>query len=166
MSFYKAKIRTIEFKSKEFSEALREAVAVQTRQATREWLRAVVQRVPVYTGMARGSFLPLSRFLRVAVPINPVAQRNYGNPESGAAMSSYRFYWRRQTYTFTFNTEVPHYLINEINVGLGSPPLRHPTPWHSLDAGKIAFFNYLESNLKEKVPRILDYIVLQETYSG
>ncbi len=58
-----------------YTKTLDKSMNVQLRQAARAWLRAVILKVPVWTGMSRGSLRPLGAFLRVAVPISPVASR-------------------------------------------------------------------------------------------
>lgn len=158
---FEAKIKLIKIDKRGYSEALGKAVDVQMRQAARAWLRAVMFNIPIYTGMARGSLLPVGRFLSVAIPIKPVAKRKYGDAAAGAALSSFKF--ERDdgfVWTFSFSTEIPHFLINEFNVGLGSPPLRHPTPWKSMEAGKIAWTEYLTTELTRKIPKITDWITL------
>lgn len=42
-----------------YKKSLDKIMTVQIRQAAREWLRAVIPRVPVYTGTSRGSLQPL-----------------------------------------------------------------------------------------------------------
>lgn len=54
--------------------AIKQAIELQSRIAARAFVRASVPRVPIQSGMARGSFLNLGRALGVAVPI-PVAYR-------------------------------------------------------------------------------------------
>lgn len=49
--------------------AIKQAIEVQSRLAARAFIRASVPRVPIQSGMARGSFLNLGRALNVAIPI-------------------------------------------------------------------------------------------------
>jgi hypothetical protein len=158
----RAKVNIIKFDKQGYTEALGKAVQVQIRQAAREWLRAVILKVPVYTGMAKGSLLPLGRYLRVAIPIvpDPIAQKRFGRgPQDGESLGLFDFKQINQyVWQFQYATEVQHYLINEFTIGLGSPPLRNPTPWHSFEAGKEAWDQYLQENLKSKIPKISSYI--------
>jgi len=154
------KFEKLELRGARFNEAFTKALEVQMRQASREFLRAVIVRVPVYTGMARGSLVPLGRFLRVAVPINPdpgAKKHPNKNPAAGAAASSFKF-----TNEGGFNPRlrldigVLHFELNEFRPS--TLPLRHPTPWHSFEAGREAFKAYLRENLTKKVPRVKKFI--------
>lgn len=49
--------------------AIKKAIEIQSRLAARAFIRASVPRVPIQSGMARGSFLNLGRALRVAIPM-------------------------------------------------------------------------------------------------
>lgn len=49
--------------------AIKQAIEVQSRIAARAFVRAAVPRVPIQSGMARGSFLNLGRALNVAIPM-------------------------------------------------------------------------------------------------
>jgi len=161
---FEAKIKLIKIDRRGYTEALGKAVDVQIRQAARAWLREVMIHIPVYSGMAKGSLLPLGRFLNVAIPIQPVAKRKYGDVAAGDALGSFKFERDDNfVWTFSFSTEVPHFLINEFNVGLGSPPLRHPTPWNSFAAGKVAWTQYLTTELSRKIPKISEWITLEDT---
>lgn len=155
---FKATVKIIEFNDKEYITALNKKVEEQMKEAAREWLRAVIVRVPVYTGMARESLLPLSRYLNVAIPIDPIAKRR---GPSGEIQQYFAFEQQGEQFTFKYSTEVPHYLINEFNVGLGSPPLTHPTPWHSFEAGRIAWREYVTTVFKYKLPNIKTYFRTQ-----
>jgi hypothetical protein len=160
---FKVNLKILKFNKKGYTEALQKAIDVQVRQAAREWLRAVIHEVPVYSGQARASLLPLSRYLRVALPIEPTeaGQKRYpGGITKGSVQGQFDFSSEGYVSRFSFSTTVPHFLINEFNVGLGQPPLIHPTPWKSMEYGKIAFQAYLRENLKKKLPRIGKYVTL------
>ncbi len=151
------KLTSLELSEGQFSDALFKTLETQSRMAARAWLRAVLLRVPVYTGEARGSLKPLGQFLKVAVPINPVAQRKGHTPEGGAAQSSFEF-TRGYITEFIFTEAVAHYIINEFYDA--NPPihLTHlPRPWASFEQGKKAYRAYLKQYLKEKLPRISSY---------
>lgn len=146
----------LKFDVKGFRKTVDAALQTQLRMAAREWLRAVIPRVPVYTGMSRGTLQPLGQFLRVAVPISPVASRPGYSIEGGAAASSFSFTKEGAYYYFTWNNEVLQYQINEFHrVPL---PLRHPTPWRSLDAGRRAFDAYVKNTIPKRIPRVNDFI--------
>lgn len=148
-----------------FTKALAESLETQNRQAARAWLRAVIIKVPTWTGEARGSLRPLGQFLRVAIPIVPSnskwAQRaiEQGHTaEAGEAKGRFEFKNEGgKRFVFVFSSDVVHYLINEFyNV---KPPIHLITlsPWFSFRAGKLAYKKYLNENLKEKIPKIKSF---------
>ena len=170
----KVKIKLVYLKLNKgaFTKTLTEAIEVQSRQAARAWLKAVLTKVPTWTGEARGSLKPLGQFLRVAVPITPSpskwARRAIAEghtAESGEAQGHFQFKNEGGTrFVFIFKTDVVHYLINEFyNV---KPPINliDPAPWFSLRAGKKAYTEYLNTNLKQKIPKIKSFLTSEIRY--
>jgi hypothetical protein len=156
---FSIKLTNLEINTGQFTDDLAKFLEIQSRKAAREWLRAVLLKVPVFTGEARGSLKPLGQFLKVAVPIKPVAIRKGHSPETGAAQSSFSFSKISPYYIeFIFNEAVVHYLINEFYDV--NPPinLTHlPRPWFSFNDGKIAYQKYLKEAIKTRFPRIQSY---------
>lgn len=143
--------------------AIEKAIEVQMRQAAREMLRAIIVKVPVFTGMARGTMQPLGRFLRVAVPITPKpgAKKYPGkNAAAGALASSFTFANSGGLRPrLRFDPGVAHFQTNDkFDVSERGIKLRNPTPWHALQAGREAFKIYLRQNLKKRVPRISSFV--------
>jgi hypothetical protein len=142
-----------------YTKTLDANMEIQTRQAARAWLRAVIEKVPVWTGMARGSLKPIGGFLKIAIPISPVAVRKGMGPAAGASRSTFFFGKSGTKYQFRFNENVLHYAINEFfDV---NPPihLTHPGEWHSFEAGAKAWQDYIENVLPGRLPKFEDIIV-------
>lgn len=157
-----------QFKIGLFNAALRKAAEAQVRQAAREWLRAVIPRVPVFTGTARGTLIPLGRFLKVAVPISPVAIRSGQGPDVGAAMTRpYYFHREGDRHYFRFNTDVAHFIQNEF-YHAPNPPfrLKNPTPWNAIIEGNLAFESYMKTTLPQRIPKIKDYFKFKTVRVG
>jgi hypothetical protein len=156
-----------------FTKTFTEAMETQNRQAARAWLRAVLIKVPVWTGEAKGSLRPLGQFLKVAVPIGPIsttreAKRAISEGHTVAAGEGQgHFQFKNEDgkrFVFIFKTDVVHYLINEFyNV---KPPINliQPVPWFSLRAGKAAYKQYLNDNLKQKIPKIKSFLTSEIRY--
>jgi hypothetical protein len=143
----------------EFTKSVLEAVDTQNRQAARAWLKAVLIIVPTYTGMARGSLKPLGQFLRVAIPINPVAHRRGHSIATGEAKGSFQFSQGKPLATFSFRTDVAHFLINNYYDVSDIIHLIEPVPWQAFKAGADAYDNYIKENLKKKIPKISSFLI-------
>lgn len=157
-------IDILELEVEQYTKSVRKAVEVHTRNAVRKFMRAAIPRIPVDTGMARGSFLNLGRFLRVEVPINPVSfdkkyyyKPAYGSPknkETGASISTDpedAFYWKGGKFWFAFNSQVFHLkLEDEIGV--------HSGPWNSFRAGRIAYLIEMRK-IKQRLPNIKGFFI-------
>jgi len=131
------------------------------------FLREVQKHVPTYTGMARGSLLPLAKYLnskgvrnRVSIPITPVKTRQSlylmsrgQNIDAGADRGTFEFVDNGNgRFIFRFNAGVEHYKINDANA-VTNFPLIHPTPWGSFPAGAERANLYLRNQAK-KLPRL------------
>jgi hypothetical protein len=138
-----------------------EALKVQMRNAAREWLKAVIPKVPVWTGTAIGTLQPLGRYLRVAVPISPVVERENKGPGFGDALGGFDFDDAGNTYTFEFTNFLAYFKFNDQNnANAYGFHLTHDSPWHAMDAGQAAFEKYIEDVLPQRMPNIADFIVV------
>jgi hypothetical protein len=162
----KIKLVYVKLDQVKFTKAITEAMETQNRQAARAWLRAVLTKVPQWTGEARGSLRPLGQFLRVAVPIQ-ISDSKWAKraieqghtAEAGEAQGHFAFKTESNRFTFEFNTDVIHYLINEFYNY--NPPIHliQAVPWFSFRAGKAAYKQYLSENLKNKIPKLKSYLI-------
>lgn len=124
-------------------------------EAARAFVRAAASRVPVETGMARGSFLNLGAFVNERIPIRIRRNRNngtkiygheYKNPQAGADKADFKLTNR----TFTFSTDVEHFFQDRF---VGNSP---KSPWGSIAAGQRAFERVMKAGLK-KAPNPVNY---------
>lgn len=166
-------IQGFKIDGKGYTDYVRQQIELNVRQAAREFIRAAIPRVPVLSGMARGSFLHLGRALRVAIPINP-SQRNgiyYGpngerlpkTPESGARLSTSpenAFKNRGNNIQFEFNTRVFHYTLEDI-FGVRSPT----APWRSFQAGQEAFILEMQ-HLTKRLQSIRSFVTMTTVTFG
>ena len=175
MGIFNIKVREITLDVDKYTKTFVAAMERELRLGAREWLKAVVPSIPVYSGASVGAFVPISRFLRQAVPDTTptpnALKRKWGTDQvhgadMGAALSSFAFNRDGQKFTFTFDSKVPQYLTNEVSVGLGMPPLLHPTPYRSLELGNAAFKEYLSLYLKKKIPKVRDFVVFSDYLGG
>lgn len=175
MTRFYGTIDTLEFDSAGYTRAMREALEVQFRQAARAFVRAAILKIPVETGMARGSFKDIGRFLNVQIPINPTRSGKYyppnggapipKTPEAGAALSTppdQIIKWDdANRIAFEFESQVFHYTLQEffrpINSATGQPVGSPTAPWQSMIAGRVAFRNEMRS-LRKRLPKIKSFM--------
>lgn len=153
-------INILRFDSDAYTKAFRKALEIQMRQATRAFLRAAIPLVPVQTGMARGAFLNIGRFLNVAVPITPTVFGKFYYPgrlpktaETGALLTTHPediITIEGDRITLHIDTQIIHLALEDI-IGV------HSGPWGSFEAGRKAFIKAMK-NIKQRLPKIKSYI--------
>lgn len=164
---FTGRLYKLDFDVKGYRKSYDDEMKIQMRQAAREWLRAVYPHVPVYTGMARSSLKPLGRLLKVAIPItqskNGRKRERPGYSRSdGEAQGVFSFGDNENgVYTFSFDTQVLHYYLNDTfdTKGAGMFNLINKTPWESAEYGEKAFRTYVEKVMPGRLPRIADHII-------
>jgi hypothetical protein len=161
-------LKEIMFDDKKFRRELESQITQVLQEAVYMWIQAVVPNVPVYTGMARASLKPLAAWLLskgfdADVPINPKRNDNWARSRLAEGPSfgkGSKFLTVRSNqygafqYVFDWYTLVPHWLFLETD----SHPNVASAPWHALDAGFVAMDNYIDTNLRDRIPQIHDYI--------
>jgi hypothetical protein len=153
---------SFEWDSKKFNEALRTAVSTQVRQAARAFVRKAVVKVPVDTGQARGTFLPLGRFLRVSVPIggaSPKANKSSNTGSSGTNQLLFRFTTEKNGVYFEIEPQLFYFWFNDF-FAHNYPNGQLPTPWQSLESGKKAFLDYMQNVAPTKLPKLKDFVIM------
>ena len=149
-----------------FTKAADKIMEVEMKRAAGEWLRAVLVKVPVWTGMSQGSFKPLAAYIRYKFDIVPVVTRKGMSPDIGAQQSTFVFEKVNNVYSFRFTEKVAHYTINEFyNANVTGDPeqpsglhLITPGPYLSFNAGELAFQAYMSKVLPERLPKIEDFV--------
>lgn len=136
-----------------YSEYLEKEANIQLRQAVRAWLRVLVEEgtIPVWTGTAKGVFIPLGRFLRIAVPIRPIKKRNGYGPSEGASRSLFNFTRIGNRYSFEFIHSVRHLWLNDqFNM---KPPinLTHPGPYEAFEKAGKAYDEYVDTFFEKRL---------------
>lgn len=136
-------------------------------QSAREWVKAVIINVPVWTGQALGSVkyakgragpssgLFLGEYLKVAIPINPGHFRENKNSRTGGLQGRYTFSQSKGEYRFTYQTDIVYYIIQDFfNIGIS------PTaPWESMLSGVRAFESKLVEEMEDRLPTVDQYLL-------
>lgn len=169
-------IRLLKFDEAKFTQALHNNLEKQFRKAAMAFLRAAAPRVPVDTGMARGSFLNLAKLLRTTLTfsrtsnspkrkrlyyhrpgargerMNPQLAQKYSTPPDKTKILK----WNGTHISFQYATRVFHFNLHD---GFGDFSGVHPTSrgtWKSFENGRKAFIKVI---VKMKVPKVKDFIV-------
>lgn len=164
---YKSKLFGLKLEKREFTVTFEKAVRRLLRGAAVRWLRAAYPKVPVWTGMARGSlkfargdFGLLAQYLNVSVPIESEIKevRPGKDATTGGLLARYSFSTGegRHIYAFYIRTDVPHYLFLEFD-----PGPNQPGQWESFAAGNEAFMTYIRENIF-RLPKLKHFISSNE----
>ncbi len=128
-----------------YQKKLDDYLTLKLHEVAKAWLRGVTGRVPVWSGMARGSLLSLVDLINGSLLITPKSGVPSRIPEGellGSAVPEYG----PTDYKITISTKVPHYVTQEYkNVGVSKS-----APWLSFAAGLIAAS---EVSKKVKLPQ-------------
>jgi hypothetical protein len=162
----------LKFAKDPYKKKLDEAIQRLIRECAREWLRAMIVRIPVWTGHTKGSIKfasgtngNLGRYLNVSIPISPhpgaARQIRQGKTAaSGGRKGRYSFTVQNHVYRFYFRSDVIYFLQNDFfaRTDRGAGGQQILAPWGSAEAGAAAFRAALIAG-KRKLPRIQDAIV-------
>jgi hypothetical protein len=131
-----------------FRRALQEQLGEKLAQAGAVWLHATADEIPVWSGAERATFTPLASYVGYVLSIAPVVSSRV---ELGIGSGSATFdagETNPSLYTFSYETTLPHLLINEyqnantfINPSTGKPyfHLTNPGPYGFQRKGERAF---------------------------
>lgn len=138
------------------------------RESIRDWLRYILPLVPVDTGMAKASFLPLGRALHniimFGIQINPKREPYYSKLEGG--MQSIDFGIRNQdfeitddkteqlrfVYSFRWVTDTLHWFLRQYHSGTSQVGV------DVIEAADAIFWQVLVTRLEQRLPEVADYI--------
>lgn len=140
-----------------WSTAVHEYLATQIRQAAREFVREAVKHIPIDTGQARGTLLPLARVLRVAVDISGAKPLSNKNQETGSSTGNkliFKFTRTKNSEGFQVDVQLLYFWINDI---MGHPSGEH-SPWESIEQGWEAFLLYMKEQAPKRYPKISSFI--------
>ncbi len=161
----RSKFKNIHFEERGFRRDLERSIVSLMHGSMREWLRGALTQndpgyFPVWSGMAKSSFLPLAEYLGLDFSVTP-KERAPDRRSEGRAMGRQgdfltiaRNQYGAYKYQFNWETEVPHFIFLEMN----PHPFVRSAPWHSMRAGNRAAQAYLDANTLRRIPQIMDYV--------
>jgi hypothetical protein len=141
-----------------FQDDLNKVMRECIQAIARQWLRAMVERVPSSTGMARGSLIPLGHYLQqpIAIQIKPGRKSRVslgmeaGEVEVEETYSSVRLRWE---------ADVPHWRGTGSLQSLeyyANPMGGHPA-WNSLVAGEAAVESFAKPYIAQRIRPLADH---------
>src|SRR5205809_7342881 len=93
---FKITYDVLTIKDDEYRRAVTNYILGRMYEAARAFVRAAIPKIPVDSGMARGTFLNIGKLLNLTIPINSIssgklyyrgAERLPKQPETGAALA-------------------------------------------------------------------------------
>lgn len=148
-TFKKVKINLSSYQ-RELEEFLMDAIA----HAALEWLGATAEKIPVWSGASKATFLPLAHAIGAQLIINPVVRprlslglQNADGDITTSELSSGKV-------SFIYTTTLPHLIWNEFNNANITPdptklpdPIKliNPGPYKFQESGKLAFEKFAET---------------------
>jgi hypothetical protein len=162
-----------------YNKRLDDSFNILIRGAARAWLRAIITKIPIWTGFALGSVKFargkngfLAQYLNVAIPISTPQKypkfyyhpsrvnRIRKIPENASKFGQYNFSAQRKIFQFFFRSDVVHFIINDF---YGS---RVTGPWHSMEFAQLAFEEYIKRNFARVINQAGSFTTFVEVPLG
>lgn len=153
---FRGNLIALNFDQKGYERELQKILEQQLLIAIQAWFDVMVSIVPVWTGEAQGSLGPVADAIGRFVPV-AIRDSSATAPEDrvakGRAQGRFEMQVRGFKATFFWETNVEHFLINEVKAA--GIRLRFPTPWHAREQAGLAFLR----KVKElELPKAFDFL--------
>ncbi len=113
---------------------------------------------PVWTGTARGTLIPISKFVGYPLQITPLVTKPNLGPQVGAGMGSFSLTNKFGDWNFRFSTKLKYYIENEFEKAAPYLALKHKTPWRGFKIAQLALARYVKQEIPKKLPKIEKFI--------
>lgn len=158
MAKLKAQFRVANYKGNKVFKIVDATIKQGIELAVVDFLEFIDKRVPVDTGMAKGSFLGLADRYGVDLDLSDATSavgylddgtKVIKDADLGKQQAQAAPYLRRRgtTYSFTFETFVYHYWLRDLTVVSGG----RKTPWESFKYATAAFKRRFETYIKRNL---------------
>lgn len=145
----KAKFEVVVGVKKAATEAITREMEEATRLALHDWLEAVSGRVPIWSGMARGSLYSVARLIGGQLVLSPLRVRS--RVTLGQLLGRAEINVRPGHVRFEFTSNVRHWETQETrNVGISKS-----APWRALEAGREAFLQSFREHYRPPKEKLL-----------
>jgi len=169
-----------------FTKTLKAELEIQQRQAIRAWGRAVVAKIPFYTGTSRGVFKPVAKTVgRLGIPKKALSKRARAKIASGTTIQGkhyslgfeaggqysehnveQKYTHYKLSYVFEFEWDLIYAIWNDIQPAPTWMHLKTPTPWGALVAGEKAWLSYVQNDLPKRLPNIAKFVKIRNLRGG
>ena len=154
---------------KRFSAKLESQMTQLMTDGAKIFVQKTASKVPVWSGMAAASLLPLAEVLGIHIKITPVdnAPNRIALGRSLSLGASFYNYFKGSLdyrYTFEFKSLVKHFAIldNPDNEPFDNIlkyfKLKTPPPWEAIEYGIEAYRSFVKKNIKDYAPKVLESI--------
>lgn len=144
-----------------YSRALDEMIQREFKKALYAFLEVAEHRIPVETGMARGSLQLLADFAGFKLDLSDARPRGGNDADVGASLGNLRVDFRWPNYGFTFTTDVYHYWLHETQSSIfnvAADRYVKNKKWESFKYGRKAFKDYLTHNIVKNIPKLDKFV--------
>lgn len=155
----------VTFDLRGYEQDLQENCQRLLRAMARAFLDETIKRIPVDTGMARGTMAPVSRVLGLAFQIakgpnkprqGKASQSNYNKSyEGGTSRARVTLSDGPIVYAMHWSANLFHLLVNDLYHLPGH--FEHPTPWHAIASGVAAAEKFFIDNGSFYLPTAASY---------
>lgn len=158
---FKANLKPRTFDKVAFLRDLKKGTLDLREKTARAYVRAVFSRIPVWSGAARATLIPLATLAKMgelAASIRPIAfeGRHYPKGDPNHGIDSGVNHGLQSSIDnsfpevgFTFETDLLHFFLHEENSW---------NDWGALEAGRNAASEYISTNADKFMPKMNKYI--------
>ena len=131
-------------------------------EALEEFFRTVLSELPVWSGAAKATLIPLGRLLKISFDISPKVKPPFDNPnEHGIAAGKRKGKAKKINasweYGFVFEHSLFHYWLNE-NFLMHYGPDKKPTPWETMKKGSERYRDFIDKNSSTILPKVWEFL--------
>jgi hypothetical protein len=153
---FKIGIRRLEFDKHGYHQSRKAVIEEVLKEAAREFLKAAIPLIPVWTGQARGAFRPLARAVGAEPP--EISYKKGRRPKPSKNPETGETYAEGPDITIEKKGSVSFkYKINLRYVG------ENELKWKAIATGRNAFHKYIKENLRKRLPKIRDWLTDNES---
>jgi hypothetical protein len=162
MPFLSGSVTILEFNRASYTRKLDEAIQEIYRDGLKLFVQAVIDHIPVETGMARGALQPLAEFLGEQIETLGAQPRGGRSFASGAQSSLFEVVsWEFPRYEVRLKVEVINGWWWDNYATLFNVAAKKEVtagPWRSIEHGREVFRDYVRAHMRFAIPDIQQFM--------